>query len=58
MAELQVRHRAMGRGLSTATVEVLAVAHHAQAAIALANGDVGPKLRAAAEADGVELHIL
>jgi hypothetical protein len=58
MAELQARHRAAGRGLSTAMAEALAAAHALDAAIAVSRHDVGPNLRAAAEADGVAFHVV
>jgi hypothetical protein len=58
MALLQARHRASGRLLSAAMVEALAGAHLLGRAIAVSHNDVGPNLRAAAEADGVEFHVL
>lgn len=58
MALLQTRHRSEGRSLSAAMVEALAAAHGLGQAIAVSHNDVGPNLRAAAEADGVEFHIL
>lgn len=58
MAELQHRHRAGGRTLSTAMVEALAAAHHLNGGIAVSVHDVGPNLRAAAEADDVAFHTL
>lgn len=58
MALLQSRHRAGGRSLSAATVEALAAAHLLGAGIAVSESDVGPNLRAAAQADGVEFHVL
>ena len=58
MALLQTRHRASGRSLSTAMFEALAAAHRLGRAIAVSHNDVGPSLRAAAEADGVAFHIL
>ena len=58
MALLQARHRAARRSLSTAMVEALAAAHLLGQAIAVSQNDVGPNLRAAAEADGVAFHIL
>lgn len=58
MAELQVRHRLAGRGLSTVMAEALAAAHALDGAIAVSRHDVGPNLRAAAKADGIELHEL
>lgn len=58
MALLQTRHRAAGRSLSAAMVEALAAAHRLSQAIAVSHNDVGPNLRAAAEADGVAFHVL
>ena len=58
MAELQARHRAQGRALSAAMVEALAAAHRLNGGIAVSAQDVGPHLRAAAEADDVAFHIL
>jgi hypothetical protein len=58
MAELQARHREGGRTLSGAMVEALAAAHHLGTGIAVAATDVGPDLRAAAEADGIAFHVL
>jgi hypothetical protein len=58
MALLQTRHRSEGRSLSAAVVEALATAHRLGNAIAVSRNDVGPNLRAAAEADGVALHVL
>ena len=58
MAELQQRHRSEGRQLSAAMVEALAAAHSIGGAIAVSRHDVGPNLRAAAEADGITFHIL
>ncbi len=58
MALLQTRHRADGRSLSAAMVEALAAAHRLGRAIAVSQNDVGPNLRAAAEADGVAFHVL
>ncbi|HXA31337.1 MAG TPA: hypothetical protein VNV87_03680 [Acidimicrobiales bacterium] len=58
MAELQNRHRLEGRILSAAMVEALAAAHRLDAAIAVSANDVGPNLRASADADGVPFHIL
>lgn len=58
MAELQQHHRARGRGLSAAMVEALAAAHRLRAGIAVSEHDVGPNLRASAEADGVPFHAL
>ncbi|MGI8793193.1 MAG: hypothetical protein ACR2H3_08455 [Acidimicrobiales bacterium] len=58
MAQLQDRHRRDGRQLSAAMVEGLAAAHALDAAIAVSRADIGPNLRAAAEHDGIEFHIL
>ena len=58
MADLQRRHREAGRALSAAMAECLAAAHFLGAAIAVALGDVGPSLHAAAEADGITFHIV
>jgi hypothetical protein len=58
MAILQTRHRAGGRSLSAAMVEALAAAHRLGRAIAVSHDDVGPNLRAAAEADGVAFLVL
>ncbi|HVM51726.1 MAG TPA: hypothetical protein VM262_00885 [Acidimicrobiales bacterium] len=58
MALLQTRHRASGRSLSAAMVEALAAAHLLGRGIAVSRNDVGPNLRAAAEADGVVFHVL
>lgn len=58
MALLQTRHRQEGRPLSAAMVEALAAAHHLGQAIAVSHNDVGPNLRAAADADGVTFHIV
>lgn len=58
MAELQHRHRAEGRSMSAAMVEALAAAHRLGADIAVSAHDVGPSLRAAAEADGITFHTL
>jgi hypothetical protein len=58
MALLQTRHRAGGRSLSAAMVEALAAAHRLGRGIAVSHNDVGPNLRAAAEADGVAFHVL
>ncbi len=57
-ALLQTRHRAGGRPLSAAMVEALAAAHRLGHAIAVSHNDVGPNLRAAAEADGVAFYVL
>lgn len=53
MATLQQRHRDAGRSMSAAMVEALASAHHLDAGIAVSEHDIGPSLRAAAEADGI-----
>ena len=53
MAELQQRHRDAGRAMSAAMVEALAAAHHLDVGIAVSKHDVGPRLRAAAEVDGI-----
>jgi len=58
MAELQSHHRAEGRPLSAAMVEALADAHRLSGDIAVLTHDLGPNLRAAAEADGVAFHVL
>jgi hypothetical protein len=58
MAELQARHRAARRPLSAAMAEALAAAQQLGAAIAVSRHDVGPHLRAAAEADDVAFHVL
>jgi hypothetical protein len=58
MALLQTRHRSEGRSLSAAMVEALAAAHRLGRAIAVSRNDVGPNLRAAAEADGVAFHVV
>ena len=58
MALLQTRHRAGGRSLSAAMVEALAAAHRLGRAIAVSHHDVGPNLRAAAQADGVAFLLL
>jgi hypothetical protein len=58
MADLQSRHRAEGRALSAAMVEALAAAHWLGAGIAVSTRDVGPNLRAAAQADSVAFHVL
>lgn len=58
MALLQTRHRSQGRSLSAAMVEALSAAHHLGGSIAVSRDDVGPNLRAAADADGVSFHIL
>ncbi len=53
MATLQQRHREAGRPMSVAMIEALASAHHLDAGIAVSKYDIGPSLRAAAEADGI-----
>jgi hypothetical protein len=58
MALLQTRHRSEGRSLSAAMVEALAAAQRLGRAIAVSRTDVGPNLRAAAEADGVAFNVL
>ena len=58
MAQLQAQHRAGGRSLSAAMVEALATAHDLDGALAVSRLDVGPNLKAAAEADGIPFHIL
>jgi hypothetical protein len=58
MAVLQTRDRAGGRSLSATMVEALAAAHRLGRAIAVSRDDVGPNLRAAAEADGVAFLVL
>jgi hypothetical protein len=58
MALLRTRHRAKGRSLSAAMVEALAASHLLGRGIAVSHDDVGPNLRAAAEADGIAFHVL
>lgn len=58
MANLQHRHRIGGRLLSAVMVEALAAAHSFGGGIAVSVHDVGPNLRAAAEADDVAFHVL
>ena len=58
MATLQQRHRDAGRAMSAAMVEALASAHHLDAGIAVSKHDIGPSLRAAAEADGIVFLVL
>jgi hypothetical protein len=58
MARLQARQRAEGRNLSAAMVEALVAAHDLGGFLAVSRHDVGPNLRAAAEADGIPFHIL
>ncbi len=58
MAELQEHHRRARRPMSAAMVEVLAAAHHLNGEIAVAAVDVGPTLRAAAEADGIPFRVV
>ena len=58
MALLQTRHRNEGRPLSAAMAEALAAAHRLSRVIAVSHNDVGPNLRAAAEADRVTFHIV
>jgi hypothetical protein len=52
MAQLQHRHRSLGRPLSAAMAEALG------AAIAVSHHDVGPNLKSAADHDGVAFHVL
>jgi hypothetical protein len=58
MAELQNRHREVGRAMSAAMVEALAAAHQLGAGIVVSKHDIGSNLRAAARADGVPFHAL
>jgi hypothetical protein len=58
MAELQHRHREVGRAMSAAMVEALASAHRLNAGIAVSKQDIGSNLRAAARADGVTFSAL
>jgi hypothetical protein len=58
MAEMQHRHRSEGRALSAAMLEALAAAHAIGGAIAVSRLDVGPNLKACAEADGIAFHVL
>lgn len=58
MAEMQHRHRALGHHLSAAMVEALAAARALNGGIAVSADDVGPGLRAAAETDGIDFHVL
>ena len=58
MAELQRQHAEAGRRLSTIMVEALAAAHFLGAEIAVSAIDVGPGLRAAAEADAVAFRVI
>jgi hypothetical protein len=58
MAELQHHHRAEGRQLSAAMVEALASAEFLGGEIAVSARDVGPALKASAEASGITFHIL
>jgi hypothetical protein len=58
MAEMQHRHRHEGRPLSAAMLEALAAAHVIGGEIAVSRHDVGPNLKAAAEADRIALHVL
>lgn len=58
MAVLQARHRSHGRSLSAAMVEALAAAHRLGGSLAVSRDDVGPNLKAAAEADGLAFQIL
>ncbi len=58
MAQLQNHHRGDGRNLSAAMVEALAAAHELAGSLAVSRHDVGPNLKSAAEADGIQFHIL
>jgi hypothetical protein len=58
MAELQRHHADAGHRLSTIMVEALAAAHLLDAEIAVAAIDVGPGLRAAAEADNIAFRVV
>lgn len=58
MADLQRRHREEGRRLSAVMAEALAAAHSLGATIAVAERDVGPGLRAAAEADDIQFRCI
>ena len=58
MADLQHRHRTQGRGMSAAMVEALAAAKRLNAGITVSKFDIGPNLRASAEAEGVAFHAL
>jgi hypothetical protein len=58
MADLQQRHREAGHRLSAAMAEALAAAHFLGATIAVAQADVGPGLRAAAEADEIPFRMI
>ncbi len=58
MALLQSRHRNEGHPLSAAMTEAFAAAHALAGSIAVSSRDVGPNLRAAAERDAVDFHIL
>lgn len=58
MADLQQRHRDAGHHLSTVMAEGLAAAHFLGAIIAVAEHDVGPGLRAAAEADNIAFRVI
>ena len=58
MGQLQHRHRLAGRQMSAAMVEALAAAHALGGALAVSRDDVGPNLRAAAEHDGLQFHVL
>jgi hypothetical protein len=55
---LQHHHRAEGRQLSAAMVEALTSAEFLGGEIAVAARDVGPALKASAEASGITFHIL
>jgi hypothetical protein len=58
MADLQGRHREAGHRLSAAMAEALAAAHFLGAPIAVADVDVGPGLRAAADADDIPFRVI
>ena len=58
MAQLRARHRGNGHSLSAAMVEALAAAHALDGSLAVSRHDVGPNLKAAAEADGIEFRTL
>ena len=58
MALIQNRHRREGRPLSAAMTEARAAAHALGAGIAVSRDDVGPNLKAAAEADRIIFHVI
>lgn len=58
MAQLQARHRAEKRSLSAAMAEALTAAYELQGSLAVSRNDVGPNLKAAAQADGIAFHVL